>query len=221
VKVEGGKVIVTRDTISSTELYETFKRAGFSDQVVLSDSMNINVRLTLDNIRAMKSSEEAKPLLDRMKANIKLVPLKIQEREDQRRTAIHEGNLELEEGEDPEIFDEYEDVIAPLLVDLVRSVPLREKLTNQNKELRIELDKWEDKYDMLTSEKNAEIARLREQLMELSRSTSEERMSLQAENQKLKTQLNNEQTEPDAEEADTIQHVGENNYQLWSLPFQG
>ena len=226
-KVIGGKVIQTEKKVNSKELVRAFEKVGYKDQIELTDDIEFDLDKTLKQIKTLTPPPSSDSTLERAKKDKRLVALKIEERENQRRDAIVESQLAEDEDADdeypmePEVFDEYEDVIAPLLVDLVRSVPLREKLTNQNKELRIELDKWEDKYDMLTSEKNAEIARLREQLMELSRSTSEERMSLQAENLKLKTQLNNEQTEPVAEVADTIQHVGENNYQLWSLPFQG
>ncbi len=225
-KVIGGKVIPTEKKVNSQELVRAFEKVGYKDQIVLSDDIEFDVDKTLKQIKTMSPPPSAESTLERAKKDKRLVALKIQEREDLRRDAIVESQFEEDEDDDkysmePEVFDDYEDVIGPLLVELARSVPLKEKLSNQNKDMRIELDKWEDKYDQLTAQKNAEIAALKEALCELSRSTSEERSRLQAENQKLKSQQVPEQTVPAVEVTETIQHVAENNYQLWSLQFQG
>jgi hypothetical protein len=224
-KVIGGKVIPTEKKVNSQELVRAFEKVGYKDQIILSDDIEFDIDKTLKQIKTMSPPPSAESTLERAKKDKRLVALKIQEREDLRRDAIVESQLIDEEDEDdeypPDVFDDYDDVIGPLLVELVRSVPLKEKLSNQNKDMRIELDKWEDKYDQLTTQKDAEIAALKEALCELSRSTSEERSRLQAENRKWKSQQVLEQTVPDVEATETIQHVVESNYQLWTLPFQG
>jgi len=226
-KVVGGKMISTDKKMDTTTLYKAFKRAGYEDQVIMNDDCDVDLDKTLQKLKSAAPLPNPSSILERLKKDKRLAVLKIEEREQQRRDAIEDiEEDELDEDDEPDIFDDYDDVIAPLMVELARSAPQKEKLINQNKEMRMELDKKEDELDMMKRMKDEEIADLKRRLNNLSADITEERMQLRQEIRTLKAKLpvDNDQPEEEAQPAevsDTVTHVAENTFVQWSLPFQG
>jgi hypothetical protein len=223
-KIVGGKVVPPEKRMSTDFVLKALKEAGLNDAVELTDDLEVDIKKTLANVKACAAPHNPDSMLEKAKKDKTLAALKIGEREQQRRDAITELNMDGdwsdEEEEEPEVFDDWEDVFRPLLMELSKTVPQREKLSNTIKDLRTELEKWEDKYDMMVSEKDREIYTLRQRLIEAYQPRGEpappqERIQPPTEDHE------SEEEEPDEEEADTIQHVGENNYQQWSLPYRG
>ena len=221
LKTVGGKPVPAEKKLVTEPFIKAFKRHGFEDVVELTDDIELDIDKTLVALKTQRVVSSKDSILERAKADKRLIALGLAKREEERRAAIEEANEYLEEGDEPEVFDEYDEIIGPCLVELSKTVPQREQLTNTIKSLRADLDKKEDELDMIKRQKNAEIEDLKERLKAMSIQLTEERLTLRDEIQQLKARLPPEEEEPVVEVTDTIQLVVENNYQQWSLPFQG
>ena len=222
-RIVGERIVRGHETMTSSEIFNLFKRHGFEDQVELTVSSNIDLPRTLNNIRAEQKKPVIDPdsMLEKAKKDKALVALKLEEMEKRMRDMAESNNADLEEGEELEVFDEWNDIFRPLLVELTKTVPQREKLSNTIKDLRVDLDKCEEKYELMVSEKDAKIRDLKERLIEACRANRGVTPPPGDRSPQLTDDPDTEEEEPDDEEPDTIEHVAENNWQLWSLPYRG
>jgi len=223
LKVVDGKIEVpVKKGMDEKALYKEFKIAGADDYVEFNDDLEIDIKKTLKKMMtAMKAPAPLNPdgILERLKKETRLAALNLTEREEQRRDAIEENNLEAEEDMEVQVeaFDEYDDIILPCFVELARAAPQREKLSNTIKELRAQMDQREDTTDMKQRELEGIIVDLKERIMEMSREISEERVRLHAREARLKEKL----VEAVDEVPDKIELVGGSDFAQWSLPYQG
>jgi hypothetical protein len=116
-----------------------------------------------------------------------------------------------------EVYDEIDDIIAPLLICYSKTIPQREAqsatISNKNQEIM----QLEDKLEMAKNESGREIRDLKERLLVLSKQVSEETSRRYAAEARLKLL----QAEVPAPAPDKIQHLDGSNPAQWTLQYQG
>ena len=220
LRVVGGKIIPRDKKMETAPFIQAAKRHGLDDYVELNDDCEVDLDKTFAKLKGRAPAADPTSIWERLKKSKRLVGLKLQDLEEARRDNIDEGNIDLDEEDVPEVFDEL-DVLEPILVEYGKTIPQREAQSKIIRDQKMELEMWDDKHEMMIRQKDAEIATLKQRLMDLSISTSEARCRSEAEILRLKALVPQEQQEPAVPADDTIQHVGGNNFQQWSLPFQG
>jgi hypothetical protein len=222
LRVVGGKIIPRDKKMETAPFIKAAKRHGLDDYVELDDDMEVDLDKTFAKLKGRAPAANPSSVWERLKKSKRLVGLNLQDLEEARQDAIEQNNayLDEEENEQPEVFDEL-DVLEPILVEYGKTIPQRVAQSKIISDQKIELEKWDDKHEMMIRQKDAEIATLKQRLIDLSISTSEARCRSEAEILRLKALVPQEQQEPVVPADDKIQHVGENNFQQWSLPFQG
>jgi len=116
-----------------------------------------------------------------------------------------------------EVYDEIDDIIAPLLICYSKTIPQREAQSITIAGKNNEIMQLEDKLEMAKNESAREIRDLKERLMTLSRQVSEEATRRHAAEARLKLL----QPAAPAPAPDTIQHLDGNSPVQWILPYQG
>jgi len=220
---KGSSTTTTPVALVKMEKVEKVFNTLAGDYIEHTDDCDFDLEKSLKSLVRAANKPAAAPkegsLLERLKAEKRLGPLKLAEREAHMRSIYEAEEADSDsEADEPGVFDEIEDVLIPVLIEAAKSAPQREQLSNTIKDLRIELDQKEDAIDMLKSSNAATVESLQQQLMELSRQVSEERVRRHRAEKELGCQTKEEAPAP---ARDTIQLVGGNDYTQWSLPFQG
>lgn len=216
-----GSVAATAPTVKMNAVEKLFdKHAG--DFIEHTDDIEFDLEASLKSlVKAAKTPAAPKEgsLLERLKKEKRLAPLKLDERETNMRTIYDQEEEDSDsDAEPPGTFDEIDDVILPVLIEASKSAAQRETLSNTIRDLRNELDQKEDAIELLKSSNAATVESLREQLLVLARELSEERVRRHHAEKEHPTEKSPVVRAP---EPDKIELVAGNDYSQWSLPFQG
>ena len=191
-------------------------KAGLSEYIVHTDDINLDINATLKTLcKEVKKPAAAISVIDRlMKIPFLAASLKLAERVQVRMDFIRESE---ENDDDPEVYDEIGDILEPILIEYVKAGPIREKQSETITALKHENYLLQDQIEQMKSSAGGAEEDLNERLMELSRQLSEETQRRHAAEARLKAAT----VEAPAAVPDKIELVAENNFALWSLPYQG
>lgn len=196
-------------------------RAGLSEYIVHTDDINLDINATLKTLcKEVKKPAAPISVIDQLKKEKGLAALKLDELVAARLAFIQEAEQNQDsEDEDyePEVYNEVDDILVPILIQYVKAGPIREKQSETINALKHENYLLQDQIEQMKSSSGGAEEDLNERIMELSRQLSEETQRRHAAEARLKAAT----VEAPAAVPDKIELVAENNFALWSLPYQG
>ena len=202
-------------------IIKELKRHGLDDHMVLTDNYDLDLSATFKEIaKALNKPAASISVIDQLKKENGLVALKLDKLVAERLAFVQEAedNHDSEDEDyEPEVYNEINDILVPILLQYVKAAPIRERLSATISALKVEKDKLEDQVEQLKSSAVGAEEDLNERIMDLSRQLTEETRLRHAAEARLKEKS----VVVAAPKPDKIQIVGENSFVQWSLPFQG
>lgn len=220
LKVVNGKIEGGEKSMSTAGMLKIAKECGADDYIELTDDHEFDLKKTLKYMMAQMKTTKTESVLERLQQEPSLSGLKLTDREYQRRDGIDALNADAEE--DPtielEVFNEYDDIILPCFNELAKAAPQREQLKETIKALRHEIGTKDDLIEQLKSSANCNVEDMQERLNSLSKELTEERSLRHRAEKELLTLQGPAAPAP---APDTISHQGGNEFEQWTLQYQG